>query len=104
MIFKIKVTQGYNDAELDGWVSKGEELTVSKERAIKLLNAHVAEIIDIEPEQGETLAPAVSEESTDYNDMDDEALAALVAERQIDISGKTRRQVINALRKADEQG
>jgi len=104
MIFRVKVTQGYNDAELDGWVSKGEELAVSKERAIKLLNAHVAEIIDIEPEQGETLAPAVSEESTDYNDMDDEALAALVAERQIDISGKTRRQVINALRKADEQG
>ena len=55
-----------------------------------------------EPEQGETLAPAVSEESTDYNDMDDEALAALAAERQIDVDGKTRRQVINALRKADE--
>jgi len=60
--------------------------------------------ISIEPEQGETLAPAVPEESTDYNDMNDEALAALAAERHIDTTGKTRRQVINALRKADEQG
>jgi len=101
MIFKIKITQGYNDAELDGWVGKGEELTVSKERAIKLLNAHVAEIIDIEPEQGETLALAVSEESPDYNELDDEVLAALAAERQIDTTDKTRRQVINLLKKAE---
>jgi len=54
-----------------------------------------------DPEQGETLAPAVSEESTDYNDMDDEALAALAAERQIDTTDKTRRQVINLLKKAE---
>jgi len=60
--------------------------------------------ISIEPEQGETFAPAVPEESTDYNDMNDEALAALATERHIDTTGKTRRQVINALRKADEQG
>jgi len=101
MIFKIKVTQGYNDAELARAVRAGEEFTVSKERAMKLLNARVAEIIDIEPEQGKTLAPAVSEESTDYNDMDDEALAALAAERQIDTTDKTRRQVINLLKKAE---
>jgi len=100
MIFKIKVTQGYNDAELDGWVSKGEELAVSKERAIKLLNAHVAEIIDIETEQGETLAPAVSEESTSDNDVYEEQLAALAAANGIDISGKSRRQVENLLKKA----
>ena len=61
-------------------------------------------VSETEPEQGETLASAVSEESTDYNDMDDEVLAALAAERQIDITDKTRRQVINALKRADEQG
>jgi len=54
-----------------------------------------------EPEQGETLAPAVSEESADYNELDDEALAALAAERQIDTTDKTRRQVINLLKKAE---
>jgi len=54
-----------------------------------------------EPEQGETLAPAVSEEATDYNELDDETLAALAAERQIDITDKTRRQVINLLKKAE---
>jgi len=61
-------------------------------------------ISETEPEQGESLAPAVSEESTDYNELDDEALAALAAERQIDTTDKTRRQVINALKRADEQG
>lgn len=58
-------------------------------------------VSETEPEQGETLAPAVSEESTDYNDMPDEQLAALAAERQVDVDGKTRRQVINALKKAE---
>jgi len=52
-------------------------------------------------EQGETLAPAVSEESTDYNELDDEILAALATERQIDTTDKTRRQVINLLKKAE---
>lgn len=36
----------------------------------------------------------------DYNDMPDEELATLAAEKNIDISDKTRRQVINALKKA----
>jgi len=101
MIFKVRITQGYNDAELGRWVEAKEELPVSKDRAMTLLNARVAEIIDIEPEQGETLAPTVLEESTDYNELDDEALAALAAERQIDTTDKTRRQVINLLKKAE---
>ena len=57
-------------------------------------------VSETEPEQGETLAPAVSEESTDYNDMDDEErIASLAAEHGVDITGKTIRQTKNALKK-----
>ena len=40
-------------------------------------------------------------DTPDYDSMDDEALGALIEERGIDAAGKTRRQVINALKKAE---
>lgn len=56
--------------------------------------------VNTELEQGETLAPAVSEKFTSDNDAYEEQLAALAAANGIDISGKSRRQVENLLKKA----
>lgn len=69
--------------------------------SLKFKRAEDGSWIGYRMEQGETLAPAVSEESTDYNELDDEILAALATERQIDTTDKTRRQVINLLKKAE---
>lgn len=50
MKVKVKISKGYTDAELGRWVSEGGDIVVSSERAMKLVNHHVAEIIGIEPE------------------------------------------------------
>lgn len=56
-----------------------------------------------EMERGNSPAPdsIINNAMSDYNNMPDEELATLAAEKHIDIDGKTRKQVINALKKTE---
>jgi len=105
-MYTVKLPVGFT-GERYGMVFSGGVGQTNNARIADTLKGKGFEVSDTsiypnaEPEQGGTLALAVSEESTDYNDMDDEVLAALAAERQVDVDGKTRRQVINALKKAE---
>lgn len=58
------------------------------------------EAVSIETDSSDPNATtANAEESIDYSAMADEELAGIAAEKGIDIEGKTRRQVINLLKK-----
>lgn len=69
---------------------KDEVYSVDKETKIRWIKNGIAE-----SEKSEQT------ESIDYNSMEDEQLALIAAEKEIDVTDKTKRQVINALRKYD---
>lgn len=71
------------------------EIEQYRANGYKLYEPAVA-VGETEPEQSP--APA-SPESPDYSDMEDSEIAELAALRGIDTEGKTKRQVINLLKK-----
>jgi len=51
---KLKIIKGYSDGELDRFIDDGDMLeNVSPERAMVLINNHVAEIVEINSESSQ---------------------------------------------------
>lgn len=99
LIKKLNRVMNVPDVDIDMYKANGYE--IYQYQTAPVAEEQTANVKTEEMERGKTPAPDSTNNGVtfDYNDMPDEELAAIAAEKDIDISDKTRRQVINALKK-----
>jgi len=70
---KLKIIKGYSDGELDRFIDDGDMLeNVSPERAMVLINNHVAEIVEIKENNSES--SQVKKLEIEINEKDEEIM------------------------------